>query len=120
MQEDGLKQTKRVDYDRDLTESEVLAIAEKAAELDKKREELKYELDSMASSYKAELKGMDSDLKRLLKNVRNRSEPCSEMCYVHYDFEKREVRFQSVETAAIVMTRKMTQEECSLPQFGGE
>lgn len=117
---DENRQTQIVDYDQQLTREEMLEYAEKAAALEKEREDLSLEQKQSAAAFKAKIGEKEADVRRMLRYVRDGFRPAQAMCYVNYDFKKRVVTFEDCDSGRVVRERKMSEEEFSLPQYRGE
>lgn len=97
-----------------LSSEDLLAKAQKLAELDTRIDELEQERKNAASQWGAKIKDAQTEQKRYMQMLRTEIEMVSMECYFEPDYNRDEMVYISVETGLEVWCRKLYPEERQL------
>lgn len=114
------KRTTFIDHDVILRDEDLLKLGEELGQLDSEEDDLTVMMKESTASFKAQLSQVESRRKACTKQLRDKKKTVSSECEVENDFINRSVDFRSIETGEIVLSRKMTDAEYSLPSIGAE
>ncbi len=119
MEEIGRKTT-MMDYEVKMTREDLLENGKRISELDFQFDDLASRQKAAAADFKAQMNANESERRSLSKQIRDGKKTVTGECEVINDFANRTVEFKSIDSGKIVLSRKMTDAEYSLPSFGGE
>lgn len=114
------KRTTFIDHDVVLHNDDLLELGEELGRLDSEEDDLTVRMKESTASFKAQLSQVESRRKACTKQLREKKKTVNSECEVENDFVNRSVDFRSIETGKIVLSRKMTDAEYSLPSIGAD
>lgn len=112
--------TAHVEHYVKLTEEERVQAAVEAARLDKEEIETTAEMSKVLAGFKTRLKEIAADRSVNLRLYREGTKRVMSECYAVNNYTDRIVEYKTVDTGEIVKSRKMTEEEYSLPSLAEE
>lgn len=111
------RETALIEYERNLTEDDIVAKAVLMADLDAEIDRIKSEKDVAVAGYNSKIKDRSSQIQKGLKVIKEGFEVIEEECTFEFLWNDGVVEYYSLETGEVVKTREITKEERQMKLF---
>lgn len=111
------RETSLIEYDKELSEADIVDTAGRMADLDAEIDRIEAEKKVVLAGYAAKLKEKNAEIKRSLKIIKDGFETVEEDCTFEFLWDEGVVEYYSCNTGECVRTREITNEERQMKLF---